>query len=43
MQMRTVAPEAVWQVGGRHTNLQFGMATPYRSYKIWAVDSRENH
>jgi len=40
-----VAPEAAWQVGrpGRHTNLKFGMAAPYKSDEIWAVDSQENH
>jgi len=26
----------------RRTNLKFGMAAPYQSYDIWAVDSREN-
>jgi len=24
--------------GGRHTNLKFGMAAPYLSAEIWAVD-----
>jgi len=28
---------------GRHTNLKFSMAVPYRSDVIWAVDSRENY
>ena len=26
-----MAPEAVWQVWRRHTNLNFGMAPPYQS------------
>jgi len=29
--------------GGRHTNLKFGMAVPYQSAEIWAVDFQENH
>jgi len=29
--------------GGRHTNLKFGMAAPYQSAEIWAVDFQENH
>ena len=28
--------------GGRHTNLKFGMAVPYQSDEIWAIDSQEN-
>jgi len=28
---------------GRHTNLKFGMAAPYQSDDIWAVNSQENH
>jgi len=27
----------------RHTTLKFGMAAPYQSAKIWAVDFQENH
>jgi len=38
-----VAPEAVWQVTRRHINLKFGMAAPYQSDEIWAVDSQEDH
>jgi len=26
-----------------HTNLKFGMAAPYQSAEIWAVDFQENH
>jgi len=29
--------------GGRHTNVKFGMAAPYQSAEIWAVDFQENH
>jgi len=38
-----VAPEAVLQVWRRHTNLKFGMAAPFQSAEIWAVDFQENH
>jgi len=33
-----VAPEAVWQV---YSNVKFGMAAPYQSAEIWAVDFQE--
>jgi len=29
--------------GNRHTNLKFGMAAPFQSAKILAVDFQENH
>jgi len=29
--------------GSRHTNLKFGMAAPYQSAEIWAVDYQEKH
>jgi len=29
--------------GMADTNLKFGMAAPYQSNEIWAVDCKENH
>ena len=43
------APYVPWcrklygRYGGRHTNLKFGMAPPYQSAEIWAIDFQENH
>jgi len=42
------APPMQWRrkrygrYGGRHTSKKFGVATPYQSAEIWAVDFQEN-